>query len=100
MTIIYITYIEHNQRDNHRHHQDCTVAAKNQFIYIYIYMIYIYILYILLYIYIYIYLYAYINIYIYTYNYLLSYFYLNFSDLIQSSRVAVRAPQTFMFTFL
>ena len=55
MPIIYITYIEHNQRDNHRHHQDCTVAAKNQFIYIYIYIydIYIYIIYIIIYIYIY-----------------------------------------------
>ena len=54
MTIIYITYIEHNQRDNHRHHQDCTVAAKNQFIYIYIYIYDIYIYYIYYYIYIYI----------------------------------------------
>ena len=29
MTIIRITDIEHNQRDNHHHHQDWTVAAKN-----------------------------------------------------------------------
>ena len=33
MTIIRITHIEHNQRDNHHHHhhhhQDWTVAAKN-----------------------------------------------------------------------